>query len=260
MFEKKRAVIVGGASGIGLETAQRLAQRGAHVCIIDRDTTKLDGAVRAIAVFASGEGQSCFGHAADASNGEQMRHVFRQIEQQWGQLDIHVHVAGISGRRWGDGPIDECTEEGWDVVMQNNVRSVYLSNKLATQIMKRQQTGSVVNVSSILGLVGAQTHFVTHAYAASRGAVIALSRAMAAYYAKFGIRVNCVCPGLLDTPMSQRAVHDTTIREALISLQPLAPHIGYPEDVAEAIVYLASDAAKWATGIVLPIDGGWTAH
>ncbi len=260
MFEQKRAVIVGGASGIGLETVQRLAQAGAHVCIIDRDTAKLDHAIQAISAIASRTEQIYIGHAADASNGKQMQHVFAKIEQQWVHLDIHVHVAGISGRSWGDGPIDECTEEGWDIVMQNNIRSVYLSNKMATQIMKRQRAGSIINVSSILGLVGAQEHFVTHAYAASRGAVISLSRAMAAYYAKFGIRINCVCPGLLDTPMSQRAVQDMAIRDALTSLQPLAPHIGYPEDVAEAILYLASDAAKWVTGIVLPIDGGWSAH
>jgi NAD(P)-dependent dehydrogenase (short-subunit alcohol dehydrogenase family) len=227
--------------------------------ICGRDGAKLRTALEDIRGCTTNERQIIAGQEADASDAEAMQEVFASMANQWEGLDILVHVAGISGRRWGDGPIDECTEEGWDVIMQNNVRSVFLSNKLATQIMKAQQAGAIVNVSSILGLVGAREHFVTHAYAASRGAVISLSRAMAAYYSQFNIRVNCVCPGLLDTPMSQRAATNETIREALTVLQPLAPHIGFADDVAEAILYLAGDGAKFVTGITLPVDGGWSA-
>ena len=260
MFERQRAMVVGGASGIGLETARRLAERGADVWLVDRDATKLRSALDTLPDLATSSEQRIEGRDADASDGTRMQTIFAELEAEWNGLDILVHVAGISGRRWGDGPVDECTEEGWDIVMRNNARSVYLSNKFATGIMQRQGAGSIVNVSSILGMVGAREHFVTHAYAASRGAVIALSRAMAAYYAKSGIRVNCVCPGLIDTPMAQRAVQDETIRAALTFLQPLAPHIGSAEDIAEAIVFLAGPSAKFITGAALPIDGGWTAQ
>lgn len=260
MFERQRAMVVGGASGIGLETAKGLARRGADVWLIDRDADKLRTALADLKNVAAGSQQRIDGRDADASNGSRMQSIFADLESEWNGLDVLIHVAGISGRRWGDGPVDECTEEGWDIVMQNNVRSVYLSNKFATGIMKRQGSGSIVNVSSILGLVGAQEHFVTHAYAASRGAVISLTRAMAVYYAKTGIRVNCVCPGLIDTPMAQRAVQDETIRAALTFLQPLAPHVGSTADIAEAILFLAGPNAKFITGVALPIDGGWTAQ
>jgi NAD(P)-dependent dehydrogenase (short-subunit alcohol dehydrogenase family) len=259
VFDGKRVLIVGGSSGIGLETARRLARAGAHIMICGRDRAKQQAALDHIRSSAAHEYQLIAGHEADASDADAMRDLFGAMGGHWQGLDILVHVAGISGRRWGDGPVDECTEEGWDVVMRNNVRSVYLSNKLATQIMKAQEVGTIINVSSILGLVGAREHFVTHAYAASRGAVVSLTRAMAAYYSRFNIRVNCVCPGLLDTPMSQRAATDQAIRKALTVLQPLPPHIGYADDVAEAILYLAGDSAKFVTGVILPVDGGWSA-
>lgn len=144
--------------------------------------------------------------------------------------------------------------------MRDNLDAVFRSNRAAVRLMKQQEAGSIINVASILGLVGVQDHFVTHAYATSRGAVIALSRSMAVYYAQFGVRVNCVCPGLLDTPMSQRAVRNPAIREALEFHQPLAPHIGYPTDVAQAILFLAGEEARFITGTTLPVDGGWTAQ
>lgn len=144
--------------------------------------------------------------------------------------------------------------------MNTNVKSVYLTNHFALQMMQDQKSGSIINISSVLGIVGAQAHFTTHAYAASKGAIISLSKAAAVYYAKDNIRINVVCPGLLDTPMSQRAINDEIIQEALTHFQPLAPHVGYPEDVANAILFLASDSARFMTGVVLPVDGGWTAQ
>ncbi|MFC5653819.1 SDR family NAD(P)-dependent oxidoreductase [Paenibacillus solisilvae] len=258
-MDTKNAIIVGGTSGIGLAVAKNFLAKGLQVAVIGRDELKAQEAEAELTALASSPGQ-VQSFSGDASDRPAMEAIYQTLMEKWKTLDILVHVAGISGRKWGDGPLDECTEEGWNVVMNNNLTSVFHSNQLALRIMKRQRSGSIVNISSILGMVGAQDHFVTHAYAASRGAVISMSRSAAVYFAKDGIRINTVCPGLLDTPMSQRAINNEEIREALTYLQPLSPHIGYPQDVASAVAFLASDEAKFITGIALPVDGGWLAQ
>lgn len=255
----KVALIIGGTSGIGLETARCFLQQGSDVAIVGRDEEKTGLAGKKLKAETEGDTE-VLSVQGDATSSDDVERIFEETLERFGRLDILVHVAGISGRKWGDGPLDECTEEGWDVVMESNSKSVYLTNKHALSIMKKQKKGSIVNVSSILGLIGTQDHFCTHAYAASRGAVISMTRSAAVYYAKDNIRLNVVCPGLLDTPMSQRAINDSVIREALTFYQPLSPHVGYPDDVAKAIAFLASDEAKFITGIALPIDGGWSAQ
>ncbi|MGP4081603.1 SDR family NAD(P)-dependent oxidoreductase [Pseudalkalibacillus sp. R45] len=258
-LKEKVVLVIGGTSGIGFETAFRFVEQGATVLITGRSEERTIAAVEQLKNKFDGP-STILPLSGDATCSNDVEHIYEVILNEFGKLDVLVHVAGISGRKWGDGPLDECTEEGWDKVIQSNVKSVYLTNHHALKIMKKQQHGSIVNISSILGMVGTQEHFNTHAYAASRGAVISMSRSAAVYYSKDNIRINVVCPGLLDTPMSQRAVNDPIIRDALTYLQPLSPHIGYPEDVAEAILFLASDQSKFITGIALPVDGGWTAQ
>lgn len=258
-MERDVVVIIGGTSGIGLETACRFAVQGASLVVMGKDANKTMPALVEIKAHSTNP-DSVIVLEGDAGVRSHVENVFEETLQRFGKVNVLVHVAGISGRRWGDGPLDECTDEGWDVVMQNNLRSVYLSNQYALRIMKKQQSGSIVNVSSVLGMVGTQDHFCTHAYAASKGAIISMSRSAAVYYAKDHIRINVVCPGLLDTPMSQRAINDQVIRQALTEFQPLEPHVGYPHDIAEAILFLASDSARFITGISLPVDGGWTAQ
>lgn len=265
-MSKRSVVIIGGSSGIGLQTAQLFLNNGDDVLITGSQEDKLVKADRQLRdecrlrVEGHAVDNRLYTFASDASDAEAMHRLFQLAQEKLGGLDVLVHVAGISGRRYGDGPLDRCTLAGWDKVMTTNVTSVYLSNHHALQLMLQKRQGVIINVSSVLGMLGAQDHFVTHAYAASRGAVISLSRSAAVYYAKDNIRINTVCPGLTDTPMSQRAMGDDQIKEALTYYQPLSPHIGEARDAAQAIHFLASDEAKFITGVALPVDGGWTAQ
>ena len=183
------------------------------------------------------------------------------VDNPWPQLDrldALVCAHGISGRSLGDGPVDTATEEGWDAVLDANLKSVFLYAKRAIPLLRANGGGAVVTVSSALGLVGGDEDFATHAYAASKAGLIGLTRAMAVTYAREGIRCNVVAPGLIATPMSTRAQGDPKITARLPELQPLTGDFGRPEDVAAACVYLAT--APFVTGAVLTVDGGWTAR
>ena len=174
------------------------------------------------------------------------------------RLDALVCAHGISGRRLGDGPVETCTEAGWDAVFDANLKSVFLYAKQAIPALRANGGGAIVTLSSALGLVGGDDDFATHAYAASKAGVIGLTRAMAVTYARDGIRCNVVAPGLIATPMSERARHDPAIIARLPELQPLTGDFGSADDVAQACLYLAS--APFVTGAVLSVDGGWTAR
>ena len=173
-------------------------------------------------------------------------------------LDALVCAHGISGRRFGDGPVDSCTEEGWDTVLDANLKSVFLYAKQAIPALRANGGGAIVTLSSALGLVGGDDDFATHAYAASKAGVIGLTRAMSVTYARDGIRCNVVAPGLIATPMSERAQKNPAVVARLPELQPLTGDFGAPDDVAQACLYLAT--ARFVTGAVLSVDGGWTAR
>jgi NAD(P)-dependent dehydrogenase (short-subunit alcohol dehydrogenase family) len=139
-----------------------------------------------------------------------------------------------------------------------NLNSVFYCCKYALQVMLTQKHGVIVNIASVLGMVGGDEDFATHAYASSKGAVISLTRSIASYYAPRGIRANVICPSLIATPMSQRAQASEHIRARLSQLQPLTNDFGSPKDVAQAALYLASDESSFVTGSILTVDGGWT--
>jgi NAD(P)-dependent dehydrogenase (short-subunit alcohol dehydrogenase family) len=234
------ALVTGAAGGIGGAVCAALAGAGYEVVAVDRE-----------AVDAATERVSA--RTADLSDEGQVASLFDGVER----LDLLVCAHGGSGRRFGDGPVHECTREGWDATLEMNLTSVYLVCRHALPLLRAGGGGAIVTVASVLGLVGGDPDFATHAYAASKGAVIALTRAMAATYAPEGIRCNVVAPGLIATPMSERAQADPGIRARLPELQPLTGDFGRPEDVAAAVVYLAE--APFVTGTVLTVDGGWTA-
>jgi NAD(P)-dependent dehydrogenase (short-subunit alcohol dehydrogenase family) len=253
-LQGKVALVTGAGSGIGRATALRLAAEGAQVAGLDLSAAGLD---ETRALLPAG---AMLAHVADVAEAAAVRAAVNQVLAQTGRLDIVFNGAGASGRRQGDGPIDQCSEQGWDWTMHVNLRSVYVVCRHTVPHLLEGGGGAIVNLASVLGMVGGDEDFATHAYAAAKAGIIGLSRAMARYYAPRGLRVNVVAPGLIATAMSRRAQADAHIQSRLAQLQPLTGAMGAPEDVAAAVAYLASDDARFLTGVVLPVDGGWTAQ
>ena len=239
-LQNKVVIVTGGASGIGIATAQLFTEEGAQTIVFDINTSNIDS------------------RQVDVTSASEVETAIKEVHNIYGRLDILVNVAGGSGRKWGDGPADACTLEGWEKTLALNLNSVFYCCKYALQVMLAQGNGVIVNISSVLGMVGGDEDFATHAYAASKGAVISLTRSIASYYAPRGIRANVVCPSLIATPMSQRAQESEHIQTRLSQLQPLTGDFGSPNDVAYAALYLASDESSFVTGSVLTVDGGWT--
>lgn len=228
-----------GGRGIGAAIAAELNARGAQVCGID----SRDG----------GTWIRC-----DLRNGPATDEAVAACASLLGGLDVVVNVAGGSGRAYGDGRVDEITDAGLDYVLDTNLRSVFHVCRAALNHLG--EGSSIVNVASVLRLVGGVAgSFDAHGYAAAKGAVIALTRAMAVSYAGRSIRVNAVAPGLVRTPMSQRAQGDPEALAAAARHQPLTGPLIEAADVAAAVAFLVSAGSRAVTGVILPVDGGWTA-
>ena len=253
----KVAIVTGAGSGIGRAAAVRFAAEGARVMLVSRTPKSGEEAAVEAGRGAGLGGEAAF-HRTDVTRTTEVEAAIRATVERWGRLDVVLNAAGISGRRFGDGPVADCTEEGWRAVIDANLTSTFLCCKHAVRTMLDSGGGSIVNLASVLGLVGGDEHFDAHAYAASKGGIVALTRAIASYYAPGRIRANVIAPGLIRTKMSRRAQEDPAILADLPRLQPLTGDFGAPQDVAEAALYLASDAAAFVTGVVLPVDGGWT--
>jgi NAD(P)-dependent dehydrogenase (short-subunit alcohol dehydrogenase family) len=240
-LDGKAALVTGAAGGIGQAVVRTFEEAGAAVFGVD--VVDADGIFR-----------------ADLARAEEAESAVQAAVRRLGRLDVVFNGAGISGRPFGDGPVHECSEEAWDRVLDANLKSAFLVCKHAVPQLIAAGGGSIVNVSSVLGIVGGDEDYGSHAYAASKGGVVALSRGVATYYARQGIRCNVLCPAVIDTPQAARSVGDPRLRARLRDLQPLTGEPGRPEDVASAALFLASDASRFVTGVVLPVDGGWTAQ
>jgi NAD(P)-dependent dehydrogenase (short-subunit alcohol dehydrogenase family) len=255
LLQDKTAVITGGASGIGRATATLFASESARIAILDFDREK---GIKSELEIRSAGGEATL-LVTDVSNGTEVEQSMAQVVKHYDKIDILVNVVGVSGRRWGDGPVTECSEEAWNRLMDTNLKSVFLCCKFGIREMLESGGGTVINISSVLGLVGGDEDFATHAYAATKGGIISLTRSIATYYARQKIRANVICPGLIATPMSNRAQKSDKIRNKLSELQPLTGDFGSPSDVANAALYLASSYSEFVTGSILTVDGGWTA-
>ncbi len=253
-LQDKVALVTGGALGIGRETCLALAREGATVAVTDIATDAMGEVVAAI----EKEGGKAAAWALDVSDAEQVREVFDNVIAEFGRLDILVNNAGIAGPTE---PTHEIDDEDWDRLMAVNVRGVFLCTRSAIPHLREAGGGSIINLSSIYGLVGAPD---LPAYHASKGAVRLMSKTDALLYAGDGIRVNSVHPGYVWTPLVQQLAEGhpdgvEAFRRELDARHPIG-HVGEPADIAHGIVYLASDEAKFVTGSELVIDGGYTAQ
>ena len=176
-----------------------------------------------------------------------------------GSIDALFHVAGVSGRRYGDGPLHECTLDGFEATLKSNTATAFLTNRvLIRRWLAAKRGGAIVNIGSVLSQSPEPSFFSTYAYAASKGAIVAMTRAAAAHYAPQGIRLNVVAPGLVRTPMSERAQADPEIMSFVERKQPLSKGILDASDIAAAALFLLSDESRHITGQVLNVDAGWS--
>lgn len=248
----KVAIVTGAAMGIGRSCAQLLSREGARVVVTDVDAVKGEAAAQEIC--AAG-GEAVFIKHDVSSEGDWKDVIARTLEA-FGRLDVLVNNAGITVTK----NVEETSLAEWRKLMSINSDGVFLGTKYAFAEMKRSGGGSIVNMSSILGLVGFAN---AAAYTASKGAIRLLAKASALAGAKFGVRVNSVHPGYIDTPMLRDYLRtfpdERAALQAANALHPLG-HIGEPDDIAYGVLYLASDESKFVTGTELVIDGGYTAQ
>jgi len=252
-LEGRSIVIVGGTSGLGLAAARACVREGARATVIGRDDDHLAEAARELGAAAAVFG----GDAVDPGVAER---AVRHAVDHHGGLDGLFHVAGGSGRRHGDGPLDAITDEGWRYTLDVNLTSMAFSNRAAVRaFLAAGRGGTVLNMASVLAFAPSPQHFATHAYAAAKAAAIGLTTACASYYAPHDIRFNVVAPGLIATPGSARAMQNAGIADYVGRKQPLdGGRIGQPTDLDGAVVFLLSTESRFVTGQVLAVDGGWS--
>lgn len=249
-LEDKVALVTGGGSGIGRASALTFAREGAKVIVAD---VVVEGGEETMQMIREAGGEAIF-VKADVSKAAEVEALINKAVETYGRLDCALNNAGIEGIK---APTVDCTEENWDRTININLKGVWLCMRCEIHQMLKQGGGAIVNTSSTAGLVGVQGR---PAYVASKHGVVGLTKAAALEYAKAGIRINAVCPGSIRTPMMERIIGGDPQEEALqIARQPVG-RLGSPEEVAEAVVWLCSDAASFVTGHIMAVDGGWVAQ
>jgi NAD(P)-dependent dehydrogenase (short-subunit alcohol dehydrogenase family) len=250
IFETKVALITGGSYGIGKATAIAFAKRGCKIVIADWIQDPNCETIKAIEAM----GGSVLFIKCDVSKDNEVKAMIDKIISVYGRLDFAFNNAGIEG---ASAPTHECTDENWEKVISVNLTGVWLCMKHEIVQMLKQGKGAIVNNASIAGLVGFQN---IPAYVASKHGVIGLTRNAALEYAKSGIRVNVICPGVIKTPMIDRFTGKSKeVEKQFETMEPIG-RLGDPAEVAETVVWLCSDSSSFITGDAIPIDGGWVAQ
>ena len=243
----KVAIITGAASGIGRTTAILFAKEGGKVVVADQNEA---GGDETVDLIRTDGGQAIFTRV-NVTSATDIQGMVNTTIDTYGKLNILVNNAGIAIRL----PVVDLPEEDWDRNIDVNLKGIYLGSKYAIPEMIKNDGGAIVNIASIYGLVGGRTRA---AYAASKGGVVNLTRSIALDYALYKIRVNCICPGFVNTPLLKNILKTQEEYQALADLHPIG-RLGEMLEIAHGVLYLASDESSFVTGIALPIDGGYTA-
>lgn len=238
----KTAIITGGASGLGFAVAKKFVENNIKTIIIARNEKTLADACK-------GLGELCSYKAFDLNNLKSIPQLINDLANEFGQIDILVNNAGINQKK----AFTDVTDEEFQQVILTNLTSVFVLSREVAKTMLQQKSGCIINISSMAAQYGIP---YVIAYTASKSGIEGMTKAMAVELSPQGIRVNCVAPGFIETDMSAKALdNDPQRKQKVLSRTPMGK-LGLPEDVAEAVYYLASDAAKYLTGVVLPVDGG----
>jgi NAD(P)-dependent dehydrogenase (short-subunit alcohol dehydrogenase family) len=249
-FDGQVVLVTGASSGIGRVTAVAFGREGAKVVLAARRKEQTDETL-ALVRDAGGDGIVVIG---DCSKSDDVRRMVETAVTQYGQLDCGFNNAGIEGGK-PFVPTAEYPEDVWDRVLDINLKGVFLCMKFEIVQMLKQGRGAIVNMSSVAGLIGTR---IGVGYGASKHGVIGATKATAMEYASKGIRINAVCPGVIRTEMTERAFfHDQELTTMMTARHPMG-RLGTPEEVAEAVLWLCSDAASFTTGHAVPVDGGLT--
>jgi NAD(P)-dependent dehydrogenase (short-subunit alcohol dehydrogenase family) len=253
MLKNKNIVIIGGTTGLGLSAAKAFVTNGANVVVVGRNEESVIEAKKIL-------GNNTIAISGDATHPATAINAINSCIEKFGSFDGLYHVAGGSGRKMGDGPLHELTLDGWNKTMELNLTSLMLSNQAAVKkFLELKKSGTILNMGSVLGYSPSPKYFSTHAYAATKSAIIGFTKSIAAYYAKNNIRVNVIAPALVETPMAQRAANDAEILSFIKTKQPLdGGRIGQPEDLDGLAIYFMSDQSKFTTGQCIAVDGGWS--
>jgi len=238
----KTAIVTGGASGLGLATTKKFTEAGIKTIIVGRDEGKLQAAAKAF-------GELCVYKVCDLSAIELIPNLVNDIVAAYGVPDILVNNAGINMKK----PFAEVSDQDFQSIIQTNLTSVFVLSREVVKQMATVGSGSIINISSMASQYGIP---YVIAYTATKSAIEGMTRAMATELSPQGIRVNCVAPGFIATDMSAKALDNDPARKQKVLARTPMGKLGMPEDIADAVLFLASDAAKYITGVVLPVDGG----
>ena len=245
----KVALVTGGSSGIGRVSALAFASEGARVTIAD---VNVEGGEETVGMIKETGGEAMF-VKADVSKAADVEALIERVVERYGRLDCAFNNAGVDNLHF---PVGELLEEEWDRVIDINLKGVMLCMRYEIPQMLINGGGAIVNASSVAGLIGTP---MSPSYTTSKHGVVGLTRSAALDYARRGIRVNAVCPGVIKTPIVEAYLKETPEAEAQLATQSAMGRMGEPEEIAAAVLWLCSDASSFVTGQALAVDGGWTA-